>query len=224
MKRFCLIIEDKAQKITYSIFEKNIKDRTGIDLEIISIDPSLSEFQQETDTEIIIDKDKLTKELKKVLKRRIDLVACDFDLSDDKINGLEVIRILKQLKPNKRIFLFSGKLDKIVKSILGSNDPNEILKNIKTLLNSKISDFVDRGNELIEDAIIKNLRNYSLDEELNHILEENQHIEFKSGYPPFRGKKLNEILKEIDDDSIKSQEFKNEILRLVISQIIGENE
>ncbi|MBN2891116.1 MAG: hypothetical protein JXL97_04545 [Bacteroidales bacterium] len=171
MKRYCLIIEDDDKTVSYHAYERNIKKREGIELEIISLDPSISEFQKETENDIIINKEKLNEKLTEILKRRIDLVACDFDLSDNNINGLDVIRMIKQIKPNKRIFLFSGKLNKIVKTLLSSNDKDEIFKNIKTLINSKISDFIDRDNELIEDAIIKNLKNHSWEEELNNVFD-----------------------------------------------------
>ena len=228
MKRYCLLIEDEPKYVSYKNIERNVKSKTGIDLEIISFDPQENRFQKEEDDKIFIDKDKLSTELEMLLKRSIDVIACDFDLSDDKINGIEVIRIIKNIKPKKRFFLFSGLIDKVVDSIIGdyskTSDKQRLFKNIKTLINTGISDFVDREDLQIENAIISNLKNFTWEEELNRTFDSNQHLPFKSGFPPFKNKTLNEIKKEIDDDTIKSQEFKNAILNLVISQIIEADE
>lgn len=228
MKRYCLIIDNDPDLVAYKNYERNVKSKTGIDLEIISFNPNVSEFQKETKDDIVIDISKLRTKLQELLKRRIDLIACDFYLDDKVINGLEVIKIIRHEKSKAKIFLFSGLIKDIINGVIGdydiTKDRTKLFSNIKTLIKSGITDFIERENSQIENAIIQNLKTTSWDIEIDQVFNENQHIEFKSGFPPFRGKTLNEIKNEIDNDTIKSQEFKNEILNLVISQIVGADE
>ena len=55
------------------------------------------------------------------------------------------------------------------------------------------------------------------------LLEQNPDFVFENGFPPFSGKKLKDIAKEIEVDSEQGREFQKELFDLTYAHIVNLN-
>ena len=109
MEQVCLIVDDKDQQHTFKAQIQDILKKEGHNVEIIFINTTSPELLNEEQN---IDKDKLKACIKsKIEGKHIDVVASDFDLSDDVVNGLDVIEIIRSIREKVPIILYSGNLE-----------------------------------------------------------------------------------------------------------------
>lgn len=152
------------------------------------------------------------------------LIAFDWNLSDDSITGVELIRKFnsQNIRKNTPRLLYSGILKEEIASMLhefkaGTRPEIQLLNWLNTLIKVDIVDFVDRPEyantvvsilektpESIEFAIEKELRKLST-------------LKFKSVFPDFKDMTFQEIADEIEKDPNKGSVFKNEIINQTIS-------
>ena len=153
----------------------------------------------------------------------IDVVASDFDLSDDVVNGLDVIEIIRSIREKVPIILYSGNLEKAIKSVMGdpaSKDLPTLINDVKKLMLHHISEFIDRTGYAA--SVIKVLKNKdtSTKQILLKKLREYPDLKLSSAYPIFSGKKLSQIADEIEKSTYQGQEFQQELIEQTIAYII----
>ena len=221
MEQVCLIVDDKDQQHTFKAQIQDILKKEGHNVEIIFINTTSPELLNEYQK---IYKYKLKACIKsKIEGKHIDVVASDFDLSDDVVNGLDVIEIIRSIREKVPIILYSGNLEKAIKSVMGdpaSKDLPTLINDVKKLMLHHISEFIDRTGYAA--SVIKVLKNKdtSTKQILLKKLREYPDLKLSSAYPIFSGKKLSQIADEIEKSTYQGQEFQQELIEQTIAYII----
>lgn len=221
MKKKVLIIdnEDQSEEI-----EQLIRDagKKGIGLECEQFKVGSTE---ETGllTNGKIDLSKVIKAYKERYRgTTFNLVAFDWDLNDDNIDGIELLRCFTHNKifRNTKKVLYSGLLEIKLSSMLDDFKDNKIkkdfiLKRIKTLVNADIIGFVEREN--YDKFIISALE--KMDDSIDFILEDElskfPDLQFKGaiGHPSFRCKTYSEIIEIITNNDHLRNDLKRELIQ-----------
>jgi len=225
----CIIIDDEDQQ---EIIE-NLKvdaERYGIRLICYQMNPQTEPFYKNIGNksvpEYVIDLNKVSAALltKDFRKLRVDVIACDYDLGDDEVNGYELIRRLRfHLNYRKEVILYSGNLDRVVRAIVRQEDPKEQFNQIKNLARARIREFNDKND--YRQSIISAVRDeaFSLESELERLLEKYSDWTFRSTFPEFRGMKLSSVLDEIEAGSAEGKKFQKALLENAVSHMIDLN-
>lgn len=227
MKKRVLIIDNEDQT---DEIEKLIRDanNNGIKLECLQFNVGST---AETDllTNGQIDIDKVVSEYKVRFKGiTFNLVACDWDLSDEKIDGVELIRQLTANKICHRIskMLYSGLLDeklseKLEKYKKGNLTKSKFISQIRLLINADIRGFYPREN--YDHQIISILKDSedSLDFIIEDELSKFPELKFNGafGNPFFNKKTYAEIIEIINHDDHLRNDLKREIIEHTIAYI-----
>lgn len=225
MKKTCVIIDDNDQSNVFKVLIQSNLKKEGYSVEGIIIDPSKSEFQNEN---YYIDIEKVKQKLSDEFENKhIDIVVTDFELGDDEVNGLSIVRIVRQMRPKVPIIIYSGKLDVVLQSVLGdykAKTPEELTQAIRELITLDICDFL--GREDYANSVNQILKNKIADSSfiLSKKIREFSDMTFKSCYPKFQDKNLEYISNEIDKQSYSGLEFQEELIEQVISYLIRTNE
>jgi len=122
IKRSCLIIDNDDQTEEIKQLVRDARHQ-GIDLDCRQFDVGNTAF-----TEVLslgkIDIDKVEKEAKKRYNNLVfDIIAFDYELDDEDINGVELLRNFN----NRRLFrytpklVYSGVLDQVLRNIIEPN-------------------------------------------------------------------------------------------------------
>lgn len=229
MEKICLIIDDEDQSRFFESQIQRVLKSDGCDVKLLYVNaknPKLLDENQD------IDLDVLKKCLCEIMRgKTIDVIATDFNLSDENINGLNVIEVIRNMGKRAPIVLYSGSREKVIKSIVGKTDPNDprkfilneenlLIENVKRLILHDISDFVERTN--YDQAVIKILREKesSTRQILLKKLREYPEMVFQSAYPQFSGKCLSEIADEIEKSTYHGQAFQEELMEQTVAYIL----
>lgn len=177
-----------------------------------------------------IDIDKVVTEYRnRFAGKTFHLVACDWDLDDEKIDGVELLRQLNVRKIFSKMpkILYSGLLDAKLGEKIDDfkNDKitrDNLLRHIKFLINSDIRGYYERGEDR-DNNIIAILRkdNLSLDDVLDKTLVEYPEFRLKKGWgrPTFNEKTYSEVLTLIDGNDTLREELKKDIIEQVIAYL-----
>lgn len=227
MNKRCIIIDndDQTEEIKKLIRDAKAK---GISIECEQFNVG-STFDNDLLSEGAIDIDKVVAEYKRRFKGvTFHLAAFDWDLSDAKIDGVELMRLLIHHKifRNTPKLLYSGLLeDKLASKIdefkNGSVTKKELLDRIKTLINADIKGFVAREN--YDGDIIRVLE--GTDETLDLIIEEElskfPELIFSNKFvnKNFNGISFAEISMILQEQDAHRNDFKREIIQQVISYL-----
>jgi len=115
----CLIIDDKDQQREFESLIKTPLKKDGYEVQGLFVKTAIPEIQDENQN---LDRDKLIQHIKDVINdSNIDLIATDFDLSDEHLNGVDVVEIIRSIRPNTPLFMYSGKIADAIKAVLGDH-------------------------------------------------------------------------------------------------------
>ena len=228
MLKTCLIIDDEDQSAEMESLIIQGK-RKGIEIECHQFNVG-STFDTSLLTDNKIDIDKVISEYKQRFKQNtFHVAAFDWDLSDENINGVELLRQFVAhgvLKYTPKL-LYTGLLDEILlsffKDIREGDGKNKmaVIRQLKILIKSGIRDFV--GREKYEQHILQILE--SIDESLDLIIENElkkfPDLRFKNSFTSeyFRGKTYAEIANILDDNGLLRNGFKREVIQQVIAYL-----
>jgi len=223
MEKRCLFIDDNPDDVR-SVLEniKEVGKAQGIEVRCDLLELSSEYYNDSGD----FDPGKIKEGVHGQLADRdkYQLVACDFDIEDDNLNGLDIVKILREKDRTCVVILYSGNLNKIADHISRIGNQKERFKRIKTLVGSNITVFIDRGTEFEADLIHILKKQIPLEVTIEMKLREHADLKFKHGYDMFRGKTLGEIASEINVGSIHGNKFKEEIIERGIAHMIDLNQ
>lgn len=159
------------------------------------------------------------------MNKRFDYVLCDFDFADDKLDGFELIKWLKNVVDNEKQKL------RIAKFSLYSSEPDKFLKkhmteeDISALIKLKLNDFYSRTKIAVDfgSDVLNSSNEMNLKEKLILELVKHKEMKFQSIYPKFKDKTLEEIVAEIEKDSYHGNAFQEAIIELTVAHLIDLN-
>lgn len=227
MKKRILIIDNESQ--TEEI-EKMIRDAHNVGIEL-DCDQYNVGSTEETDLldKGILNVEKVIQEYKKRFKgNTYSLIACDWDLNDDNIDGIELLRQFSAKNIWKHVpkMLYSGLLDEKLSEKLelyksGELSKNRLLSHIKLLINSDLRGFYKR--EDYDKHIITFLKDEeeTLDIIVEELLMKFPDFEFKGAWEhrSFSGKTFEEVSNIISNDENLHKKFKRELIEECIAYL-----
>lgn len=220
----CLIIDDKDQERDFDSLIKAPLKKDGYDIKGLFVKTAIPEIQDDNQN---LDKEKLIEHIKVVIgDSNLDLIATDFDLSDDNLNGIDIVEIIRNLRPNTPLIMYSGKIDDAITAVIGDHtkiSAEELTAGVKKIIGYKILDFVNRpGYPSTIIQIIKS-KSKSITSLFLEKLREYPDLEFKSCYPKLKGAKLGAIANHIEKSTYQGRDFQNELVEQTIAHLIEIN-
>lgn len=225
----CLLIDDEASA-QKRVFEQKVSTplrAQGINVELIIIDSTDKDLYSDEK----LDKEKLKQAIiNKIEGKKIDIVGCDYELASDVVNGVDVVQIIRGIRNKVKIFLYSGKFEKIIGDILnGYKDGDDASKaicldKIKKIYGSKIEDFIERNDYPARFIGVLKKNDDTIDDVFLRKIHEYSGHKFKSCFPQFENKSLLEIAKEIENETHLGLKFIDELIEQTIAYLIKSNE
>jgi hypothetical protein len=225
MDKICLIIDDKDQQHAFNAQIRDVLNKKGYNVDAVFINTTNPDVLNDEQN---IDIGKLSNYISDSIKdKHIDVVATDFDLSDDAVNGLNIVEIVRNVCNRKRtpIVLYSGNLEKVIKSVIGDpiKDSSALTADVKTLMLYHIHDFIDRTGYAESVNKILQEKETSTKQILLKKLREYPDMKFMSCYPAFTGKTLGNIADEIEKSTYHGQGFQSELIEQTVAYLIDIN-
>lgn len=214
-------------KLASNLHQKGIR----LDLEKIDLgDHKYKKLVQSDDlnkpNEYLLDFESIkTDILENHMNTKYDLVACDFNFSNDTLNGYEVIKWIKNTAEgnNKRIkkakfISYTSEEHKLKDHLFRNEDIGKIFR-------LKLDDFFTRANlaDRAASLLIKENKSANISNYLTSELENYSELKFNSVYPKFENKTFSEIAHEIDKETHHGQEFQKTMIDLTVAHMIDLN-
>lgn len=226
MKKCILVIDDKSQTAVIN----GIKAQFGqeFDFDFILIRTSAAELKKDNSEDL--DEIKLKEEIKqRIFSKHIDVALTDFDLECNNFTGLNVVHMVREMRPKLKFFIYSGNWNKVITYVVGKEHKKatieELIEGINKLIKAQIIDCIDRTD--YQERLIQYLRieqNDSVEKRLVKLLRSNENVVFQSCYPEFEGKTLGEIVDIIENNSdARSEEWMEAILSQTIAYLTTVN-
>ena len=226
MNKNCLIIDNTDQSATIErLISKGGKRGIIIDCDQFNVgsaedDALLSQGK--------IDIEKVVRKFRERYgEKAFHIVAIDWRLNDDDIDGVELIKNFTASHILKHIpkILYSGGLEQILTAKINefkkSQNQSALLFYIQTLIKNDFKDFVDRSE--YEDDILKVLE--SMGESMDIIIEDElkkfPKLKFQNSFinRKFNGKSFAQLSDDLGSDDKLRNDFKREIIQQVIAYL-----
>ncbi|GIU15297.1 hypothetical protein TUM4261_32020 [Shewanella sp. c952] len=149
-----------------------------------------------------------------------DIVACDFNFSDDYLNGYQLlVKLINHAKQDKnnirkaRILFYTGEVSSLTKVAVSD---------IQRLLSLKVDAIVDRP-KLIETIVrMSNSIGNEFDFERMFLDQLDRHSDklFYNTYPQFHGKTIDYIRNEVDKETDTGKKFVSSLVEQTVAHMI----
>ncbi len=221
-----LYIDDNKIDSQIENLRKKLKG-VGFDLDETFINLNDEKFKKRDENQkVVLDINKIKDFIiENYSQENFDIIASDYDYSDDKLDGYQLLSWIKNQSNSQKyrlrfaqFCLYSAEQDKLVVEL---NSPDKIKKLVKL----KIDDFIDRNNLANElfSLFIKPKEKYNYSKHLIGYLEKYPDLVFNNVYPKFKGKQLSDIAHEIDKDLPNGIDFQRNLVELTIAHLIELN-
>lgn len=223
-----LFIDDDDITEIIGRLERSLK-KSGITLlhDVLSLkDDKFKMLSDEEKDKFILNFPAIKDELKsKYFGTRFDLVACDFNFLDKKLNGFKLIKWLKNVSKNEKhpirhakFVLYSSETGKALTDTFTEDDMGELIR-------LKLEDFIDRTkvSEDVANLLLNAGKEIDLTLKLIQELDKHKGLKFRSVYPKFQGKTLGEIVHEIEQESVHGIGFQEHLIEITVAHMIDLN-
>ena len=228
IEKFCIVVDNESQDATLEKVTRILREK-GISLTYEQLNPFEDKFLvKDEDSEgsyISIDKIKQELDTPKYLRRKVNLIACDYQFKEDGVNGFDVILAARDLTFSQHAILYSGGLRRVVNGIFdGEGDFNRRIDKLTRLVKAQ-TQFMQR--DIYEDEMIRLLgtdKTFDFNSELEELLFQFPKHQFLGEFSQFHEKNFNEIavlLRNSNDPH--SYEFKKEFIERAFSIMIDIN-
>ena len=225
IQKHLLLIDENPQKDTLKTIKDTLR-KDGIDLVYEEINPK-NYTKRASDGNVGFDTDKFKSKIESIdYFRYADLILTDYNLIKDVINGYEIINIIRELNfdRNKKMILYSAKIDTVISEILKTDSDFELQKfNLINLISNNI-EFIKRDGYLEE--VIKAIKaqpDFDFEQELIKWFYKRDKDVFNYLFPKYSGRSFGEIAKEIEANSQISIEFKKDLIEQIIAYLVTIN-
>jgi hypothetical protein len=229
IEKFCIVVDNEPQD---AILEKTarILHGKGMKLTYEQLNPSEEKFLvKDSEGEgyhISIDKIKEELNTPRYLRRKVNLLACDYELKKDAvINGFDVILAARELRFSQHSILYSGGLRRVVNGIFdGQGDFSRRIDKLTQLVKAQ-TQFILRDN--YDDAMIKLLGTdniFDFNSELEELLFQFPEKQFLGEFSQFHEQNFNDLAVLLrDSNNPRAHEFKKEFIERAFSIMIDLN-
>ena len=219
MEKNIIIIDDEDQNAQKEYIESILKRDFDIEVHLIWT------TEETLDDDGCISEEKLRGRLLEIMKgRSIDLVLTDYELSDEKISGIEVVKMVKEIRPKVPVIMYSGKKKEVLARLLGdyqNRDEDDLIASINEFMSWGIEEYIGRG-KYSDDAIdfVKKKKKAQVDDIFIKKLREIGDQKCEVGYPDWRNLTLNEICEIIENRrDARSEIWMDDMIEQVVAYI-----
>lgn len=232
MRTHCLIIDDDNQEEYFNTHVQRVLGAEGIEVVPVFIKPTDRKYIKPDHSGL--DLDAIISDCNNVIEtRNVSIIVSDYKIATrkDSFTGVNIVLALIETYPKIYKILYSATIKDAIKQVLSllpaktkidDTDVNTVIHDLAKI--AKINDFV--SGKGYEQKVIEHLRNPEIQykQHLINILKEcAPDVVFKSCYPPFVGKTLKEIGKEIESDTPQGREFQEELIRQTLAYVVAVN-
>jgi CheY-like chemotaxis protein len=212
-----ILIDDNSQ---CAILEqiKSVLQGDGINLIYQEYNPT--SFQKRENGDVYFDREAFAEAVKSLAYiKQIDSIVCDYNLIEAVVNGFEIIQIIKEINPNykKQTILYSADIKVVIKNII--NKDEDIVTNLKQLIDCNIDFIKKEGYDQEVIRHIKKEKPFNFEDELIKWFYSRQNDEFNYLFPKYTGKKFIEIAQCLKSKTPESIEFKKELIEQFIAYL-----
>lgn len=213
-----LVIDDESQRNLLGKIRDEVKGQ--MQMEWSQVEVLDAEY---TDEEARLVPDKVYAAIEKALsEHQYNLIMVDYDYGQSNIDGLDVIKFVREKRKKVDIYLYSAVQKDVIKKVVGDNlqaaSTDDIVSGINDLMNYRIGKMVSRPSA--EAEVIKFLRSelsFSPSAFISDMLREHSTQVFSSCCPKLKGKTYGEIADMIDEDN---NGVANEWLTAILEQVV----
>lgn len=225
MERKCLIVVDEqSQKDRLQRVSESLR-KDGIELFYKEINPK--SFQKRlANGDAQFDENRFKAELQSIsFINNLDVFATDYNLIGNILKGIDVIRLLTEIKPrfNKKVVIYSAQIENVLDDIISKDFSfKEKVNRLKLLSQYNVEYLTSEGafennfKKLIETEPI-----FTIDNLLANKLYAIGNNPMVSLIPPYERMGLNELADLFSVASTGSQKIKNEIADHILANIIN---
>lgn len=221
-----LVIDDEDQKNDMESIARKLKKHVLIKYEQINVLDA--DF---LDEKLNLRQDVFEKRLMEVLTENYyDLILVDYNYGGISLDGLGVVKFIKERKRNSNIILYSANQSEIIRNILTAKQTetlsdNDVVKAINALMNYRILKMCTRDSYVNEVV-----RLMSIDTQLNptsmlcEMLREYGDMKCSSCCPKLSGKKFSEIANMLEEQNNgKATEWLKAVFEQLITYLVEIN-
>ena len=226
-QRCILLIDDKDQSDVADSIKLQLKN--DFDLDFVLIRTAASELKKDEEEDLDLTKLKAAIEAS-IKNKNIYIALTDFDLASDCINGLGVVRMVREFRPKLNFLIYSGNWDDVIRTVVGKDykqaSTDELVGGINNLIHDNIVNCIGRTEyktDLIE--YLKKTKGDSIEHRLSTLLRTHGELKFESCFPKFKGLTFNEIADIIDNHSdARTDEWIETVLTQTIAYLVKVNQ
>lgn len=222
-RRHLILVDEQSQSNRLGRIKQSLKD-DGLELIYEEINPNdCVERSENGDTEFSEDKFKEKLQSIKYLSH-LDIFATDYNLIDDEVKGIDVIKMLYEILPyySNRVVIYSAAIEDVIENIVIKKSKNleEQVSMLKLLAQKGFSylksegDFEDKFKSLIQTEPEK-----SIDTRLADSLFSLQQDRFRCSIPDYTDKKISEIGEMLFADGDQSLALRRSITEHIMAYI-----
>ena len=219
MPKHIIVIDDENQEAQQELIENKLRGEYDIHVHLIKTSDDVVGEDGNISLEI------LKEMLQNIMTgKSIDLVLTDFELADPVISGIEVVKLVKSLRPGVPVIMYSGKKNAVVERLLGdykNKDADDIILSINEYVSWGIVEFLQRDH-YTDKAIqfIKKKKIVQVNDLFVIKLREIGDKKCEVGYPEWRDKTLNDICDIIENRSdARSDAWMDDMIEQVVAYI-----
>lgn len=219
MPKHIIVIDDENQEAQQELIENKLRGEYDIHVHLIKTSDDVVGEDGNISLEI------LKEMLQNIMTgKSIDLVLTDFELADPVISGIEVVKLVKSLRPGVPVIMYSGKKNAVVERLLGdykNKDVDDIILSINEYVSWGIVEFLQRDH-YTDKAIqfIKKKKIVQVNDLFVIKLREIGDKKCEVGYPEWRDKTLNDICDIIENRSdVRSDAWMDDMIEQVVAYI-----
>lgn len=227
IKKVLFIDDGPIDQITNKLRKNLHRKGYTLDEEVIKLnDPHFKKKDPNDPQKYIINFDAVKQVIvENYSKEPYDLIACDYHYANDPLDGFTILKWIKNESQSKKyrirrakFVLYSSEGDKFAKK---TNSVGDISK----LIRIKFDDFLKRESlaDDLASLLLKENTRFDFNNMLIKELEKYPDFVFKSVYPKFKGKRLEDIIVEIDKELPNGLDFQQNIAELTIAHLIELN-
>jgi hypothetical protein len=220
-QKYLILVDEQSQSTQLAGIKKYLKF-DGIDLVYTEFNP-VNYLIRGADGSLSFNESNFRNDFNNIEYFKVaDLILCDYNLIADMLNGYNVIRIIRDLKYNKKkkIILYSAQIDEVILDILKSGGSfDEQKENLANLIDSNI-EFIKRDG--YDQEVIKNIKKdpeFDFENELIKWFHKRDKDTFNYLFPKYKGKSFGEIATELEHKTDISIAFKKELVEQLISYL-----
>lgn len=219
MKKNIIIIDDEDQSPQKEYIENKLMREYDIEVHLINTN------EDALGDDGTIDEGMLKGRLIEIMKgRSIDLALTDYELSDEKYTGIDVVKLIKECRQSIPVIMYSGKKTEVLARLLGdykNRDEDELIASINDFMSWGIEEFIGRSN-YSDNAIkfVKQKRKPQVNDIFIQKLRAIGDEKCETGYPDWRDLTLNEICEVIENKrDARSDLWMDDLIEQVVAFI-----